>query len=177
DAFRAKAAGIKSELQKRLWDPNREFFFPMYKNDEEDKEGNRINAMTLTYQSGKFAGSPHGREEIGYVPWQFNLPDAGYEAAWKLLMDKDGFFAPFGPTTVERWDPLFKISNTCCWWSGNSWPYATSQTLKAMANLLQNYKQNVVTKDDYLKLLTTYAKTHRKNGKPYIAEACHPDTG
>ena len=34
-----------------------------------------------------------------------------------------------------------------------------------------------MTKADYLKLLTTYAKTHRKNGKPYIAEACHPDTG
>src|SRR5262249_7012512 len=47
----------------------------------------------------------------------------------------------------------------------------------AMANLLQNYRQDVVTKADYLKLLTTYAKTHRKNGKPYIAEACHPDTG
>ena len=30
---------------------------------------------------------------------------------------------------------------------------------------------------DYLKLLTTFAKTHRKNGKPYLAEACHPDTG
>ena len=80
-------------------------------------------------------------------------------------------------TTVERNDPLFQISKTCCWWSGQSWPYATTQTLKAMANLLQNYKQDVVTKADYLKLLQTYAKTHRKDGKPYIAEACHPDTG
>ena len=92
-------------------------------------------------------------------------------------MDKDYFFAPFGPTTVERHDPLFMISKTCCWWSGQSWPYATTQTLKAMANLLQNYKQDVVTEADYLKLLRVYARTHRKNGKPYIAEAANPDTG
>jgi hypothetical protein len=92
-------------------------------------------------------------------------------------MGEDGFAAKFGPTTVERKDPLFKISPTCCWWSGNSWPYATSQTLKAMANLIQGANQDVVSKADYLKLLATFAKTHRKDGKPYIAEACDPDTG
>ena len=177
DAFRAKAAGIKAELQKRLWDPKRDFFFPMYKDDEEDKEGNRINAMTLTYQSGKFAGNPHGREEIGYVPWQFNLPDAGYEAAWKFLMDPQYFFCERGPTTVERNDPMFLLQPTCCWWSGQSWPYATTQTLKAMANLLQNYDQKAVTRADYLTLLRNYALSHRKDGRPYLAEALHPDTG
>jgi hypothetical protein len=176
DAYRKKAAALKDNLQKKLWDAKRQFFFPMAMRDEE-RDGFKVKAGSLTHQTGQFAGSEFGRELIGYVPWQFNLPDAGYESAWKKVMDRDGFLAPFGPTTVERKDPLFKISPTCCWWSGNSWPYATSQTLKAMANLLQNTKQDVVTKDDYLRLLTTYAKTHRKNGKPYIAEACHPDTG
>ncbi len=175
-AFRARAAGLKERLQKKLWDPKRQFFFPMAKQDEA-REGHTVKALSLTYQTGKFAGSKHGRELIGYVPWQFNLPDAGYEAAWKPLMDRDGFFADYGPTTVERHDPLFHISKTCCWWSGNSWPYATAQTLKAMANLLQNYKQDAVSKADYLKLLQVYARTHRKGGRPYIAEACHPDTG
>ena len=76
--------------------------------------------------------------------------------------DGDGFAAPFGPTTVERNDPMFLIKKTCCWWSGQSWPYATSQTLKAMANVLQGYEQDVVTKADYLKLLRTFARTHRQ---------------
>jgi hypothetical protein len=175
-AFRARAAGLKERLQKKLWDSKRQFFFPMAKQDE-TREGHTVKALSLTYQTGKYAGSKHGRELIGYVPWQFNLLDPGYEAAWKPLMDRDGFFADYGPTTVERHDPLFHISKTCCWWSGNSWPYATTQTLKGMANLLQNYKQDVVSKSDYLKLLQVYARTHRKNGRPYIAEACHPDTG
>jgi hypothetical protein len=89
----------------------------------------------------------------------------------------DGFAAAFGPTTVERNDPMFLLKKTCCWWSGQSWPYATSQTLKALANVLQEYEQNTVTPTDYYNLLRTFARTHRKNGKPYLAEACHPDTG
>ncbi len=177
ESFNAKADEIKQQLQKRLWDPKRDFFFPMYRNDEQDKEGNVVKAMTLTYQSGRFAGSEHGREEIGYVPWEFNLPDAGYEAAWKFLMDPQYFYADHGPTTVERNDPMFLLQKSCCWWSGQSWPYATTQTLKAMANLLQNYQQKFVTRDDYLKLLHNYAASHRKNGQPYLAEAMHPDTG
>ncbi|MFO0875778.1 MAG: discoidin domain-containing protein [Gemmataceae bacterium] len=178
ETYRRKAAGLKAQLQSRLWDPKRQFFFHMFQRDEE-ANGFQVKALTLTHQTGQHAGSPFGRELIGYVPWQFSLPDAdkGYEIAWKKLLEKDGFAAPFGPTTVERKDPMFLLKKTCCWWSGQSWPYATSQTLKALANLLQEYRQEVVTPADYLKLLQTFARTHRKNGKPYLAEACHPDTG
>jgi hypothetical protein len=174
--YAAKAANLKDTLQKKLWDPKRQFFLHLAKQDEE-RDGHNVKALSLTYQTGKYAGNEHGREEIGYVPWQFNLPDAGYESAWKYLMDPNYFFAPFGPTTVERHDPQFLISKTCCVWSGQSWPYANTQTLVAMANLLNNYQQDLVSKNDYVKLLTIYAKTHRKNGRPYIAEAAHPDTG
>ena len=177
DSFRGKAAGIKKQLQTRLWDAKRDFYFPMYRDEEQDKEGNVVKAGTLTYQSGRFAGNSHGREEIGYVPWQFNLPDPGFEVAWKFLMDPDYFYADRGPTTVERNDPMFLLQKSCCWWSGQSWPYATTQTLKAMANLLQNYDQKYVTRADYLKLLHNYAVSHRKQGRPYLAEALHPDTG
>ena len=178
EAYRAKAAALKENLQKKLWDPKRRFFYPMSQRDEE-ADGVKVKALTLTHQTGRHAGSEYGRELIGYVPWQFNMPDAkrGYEVAWKKLTDEDGFAAPFGPTTVERNDPMFLLKKTCCWWSGQSWPYATSQTLKALANLLQEYDQKVVTSADYVKLLQTYAKTHRKDGKPYLAEACQPDTG
>jgi F5/8 type C domain len=177
-AYRAKAAGLKDNLQKKLWDPKRQFFFHMFQRDEE-ADGHKVQALTLTHQTGRYAGSEYGRELIGYVPWQFSMPDGdkGYEVAWKKLLDKDGFAAPFGPTTVERNDPMFLLKKSCCWWSGQSWPYATSQTLKAMANLLQEYDQKAVAPADYVKLLQTFAKTHRKNGKPYLAEACHPDTG
>ncbi|MFM7150645.1 MAG: MGH1-like glycoside hydrolase domain-containing protein, partial [Gemmataceae bacterium] len=176
--YRDQAKTIKDNLQKKLWDPKRKFFYHMFQRDEE-ADGFTVKALTLTHQSGRHAGSPHGRELIGYIPWQFNLPDGdkGFEIAWKKLLEKDGFFSAFGPTTVERDDPMFLLKKTCCWWSGQSWPYGTSQTLKALANLLQNYQQDVISRKDYLALLTIFAKTHRKNGKPYLAEACHPDTG
>ena len=56
-------------------------------------------------------------------------------------------------------------------------PLRTTQTLKGMANLLQNYQQDHVSRADYLKLLHNYAVSHRKDGKPYIAEALNPFTG
>lgn len=179
-AFRAKADAIKARLQDWLWDPKRDFFLIRFKNDElneKDFPGKPIKAGTLIYEDGPFAGSPEGRELIGYVPWQFNLPDPGYESAWKFLMSTNHFFAPFGPSFVGRNDPLFVLKKSCCWWSGQSWPYANTQTLKALANLLQNYRQEVITRADYLTLLQIFARTHRKDGKPYIAEAAHPFTG
>ncbi|MCA9062625.1 MAG: discoidin domain-containing protein, partial [Planctomycetaceae bacterium] len=120
---------------------------------------------------------------IGYVPWQFHMIPAGspQESAWKKLMNRDGFFADFGPTTVERNDPMFLLQKSCCWWSGQSWPYATSQTLKALAHLLQDAQASrtvpPLTARDYVTLLNIFARSHRKDGKPYLAEALHPDTG
>ena len=176
--YQEKAERLKDRLQTLLWDPQRQFFFPMLRDDEE-RDGHKLRARTLTYQSGQFAGSPHGRELIGYVPWQFELPDdgRGFDTAWARLTDRDAFWADFGPTTVERRDPLFLLQKSCCWWSGQSWPYATTQTLKGLANLLQTRSTTAVTSADYVKLLQIYSRTHRKEGKPYLAEAAHPDTG
>ena len=170
----ARRAGLlKVQVQQKLWDPSRSFFFHMFAHDEKDG----IKANTLTYRSGPHAGNSHGREEIGFVPWQFNLPDPGYESAWRFLMDTAYFFSAHGPTTVERHDPQFLISPRCCVWSGNEWPYATTQTLVALANLLNNYKQTVVTAADYAALFKVYTLDQRKDGKPYIAEAANPDNG
>ncbi len=178
------AAQLKDNVQQQLWDEKRQFFFHQFRDNEADgltKNGApKPNlAGTLTYQSGPFAGSNQGRELMGYIPWQFELPEKnrGYEAAWKFLNDPKFFQAEFGPSFVGRNDPLFKITETCCWWSGQSWPYATAQTLTALANVLNDYPQNVVTRADYFELLQTYTKTHRKAGQPYLAEAANSDTG
>ena len=171
--FAARAAALKRRLQRELWDPAREFFFHEFAHDEKDG----VRAKTLTWQTGPHTGDPHGRELSGYVPWQFELPDSAYSGAWRFLMDSARFYAPYGPTTAERHDPLFSVSPRCCWWSGNSWPYATTQTLVAMANLLEDYRQSYVTKRDYLDLLHVYTRTQRLNGRPFVAEGANPDDG
>lgn len=171
--YAARAATLKRRVQAELWDARRSFFLHEFARDERGG----IKAKSRTYETGRYAGNPHGREEIGFVPWQFNLPDPGHEAAWQFVMDSTYFLAPFGPTTVERGDPQFYVSPQCCVWSGNSWPYATTQTLLALANLLNNYRQSYVNKADYLRLLRTYTLTQRREGRPYIAEAADPFTG
>jgi hypothetical protein len=174
-AFDARADALRSRVEHALWDERREFFLHQFAHDEPDG----VRALTRTYETGKYADDSHGRELIGYVPWQFDLPEAGkgYERAWRFLMDTSYFLAPFGPATTERHDPQFTVSPRCCWWSGNSWPYATTQTLTAMANLLNDYRQNVVNARDWMRVFESYTRTQRKNGAPYVAEGANPFTG
>ena len=202
-AFEARAGELKARIQEELWDPERRFFFPQFAEDEpgvddpwpgsgsEDEgaaavagarraassPGAVIRAGSLTYESGPWAGSPYGREAIGFVPWQFGLPDSGYEPAWGFLMDPERFNARAGLRTTEKNDPLYYESPRCCVWSGNVWPYASTQTLTAMARLLNEYQQEEVNAADWFALFRTYALSHRKQGRPYLAEASHPETG
>lgn len=155
--YKEKAELLKSTVERILWNPADKFF-------ETSPDGQNIVGVW---------------EEIGFVPWYFDLPDPEYAAAWKQLMDPEGFYAPYGPTTAERRSPRFMFSYPHdCLWNGPSWPYATSQTLTALANLLNDYpKQNVINKKDYYTLLKNYTKSQYKDGKPWIAEDLNGITG
>ena len=177
--FRAEAAGLKKRVEDQLWDPAAKFFKVMR------------HASAPMNQYGNTAAEPCEpgmrvgvRELFGYVPWYFNLPGdrGGFEEAWRQLGDPQGFKGAFGPTVAERRHRNFKINATGCEWCGASWPFATAQTLTALANLLNNYHQTVVGKSDYFDLLNTYARSHQRTLKDgtiasWIDESLHPDTG
>jgi len=164
DLFKEKSRAIKEKLQSKLWDPNAGFFKVLSRNPD---------ARLCTT-----------RELHGYTPWFFNLPDNAYSVAWKFLMDPTKFYAPYGLTTTEQSDPGFKIEYKGheCQWDGPSWPYATSITLTGLANLLNNYSQNYISRNDYFKLLKDYANSQQlklDNGNvvPWIDENLNPFTG
>lgn len=162
--YRDKAARLKQLVQERLWNKDAAFF-------------------ETRLESGEFATV---RENIGYTPWYFDLPDdrAGYEVAWKQLMDPGGFYAPYGPTTAERRHKEFAIlySGDDCQWNGPTWPFATALTLRALANVLNGYHQTAILRDDYFQTLQIYVKSqHLKqdDGRviPAIDEDQNPLTG
>ena len=124
------------------------------------------------------------RELHGYTPWYFErLAEDRMAVAWQQLMDEDGFYAPFGPTTAEQRHRGFKVSyiGHPCQWNGPSWPFSTAITLTALANLLNSKPQSYITKADYLKVLRNYALSHRiiNDGqkKCWIDENLNPFTG
>jgi hypothetical protein len=131
------------------------------------------------------------RELMGFTPWYFDLPDhRRFDDAWVQVMSPEGFFAPFGLTTVEQRSMNFMLDygGHPCLWNGPSWPYASSITLTALANLLQAGRGNsIVSKEDYTKLLEIYLSSHRRrvnniNGSPvktlpWIDENLDPFTG
>ncbi|MCY1721966.1 exo-alpha-sialidase [Prolixibacteraceae bacterium Z1-6] len=154
--YAAKADTLKELVQQNLWNTESHFF-------ETVKE------------TGGFA---EVREQIGFIPWYFNLPAKGYENAWEQIMDTEGFNAPFGITTAERRHPEFRTHGCCkCEWDGAVWPFSTSQTLIGMANLLNNYDQNVVNDSIYFDLLETYVESQYYRGRPYIGEYLDETTG
>lgn len=162
--YEQKAQTLKRLVEERLWNP-RSVFFETLRED------------------GVHAGV---RELIGYTPWLFGLPGPrrGFEEAWRQLMDPEGFFAPFGPTTAERRHPGFQIaeSGDDCQWNGPSWPFSTTVTLKALANVLNLYPQSAVTAADYFNVLRIYARSHRlilPDGRAvaFVDENLNPFTG
>jgi hypothetical protein len=118
------------------------------------------------------------REAIGFIPWVFNLPGAEFDDAWKQLPDPEGFWAPMGITTAERRHPKFRSHGVGhCEWDGPVWPFATSQSLDALANVLRYHHQSHVTRQHFVDSMHTYAKSHRMNGTPYIGEYLDERTG
>jgi hypothetical protein len=157
--YDARAAALVTALQSTLWSPAARFFVHKYR----DGAG----------------ASFRGREEIGFVPWQFEMPASGFETAWQDTITNPAVFQTgYGPTTVEKSNAYYLYSyqrGACCHWNGPLWPYATTQTLVAMANLIDDYQQPFVDRNDYFRLLESFARSQYKNGEPYIAEALDPD--
>jgi hypothetical protein len=158
DEFDAKADNLQRLIEKDLWNNDARFF-------------------EVLRDNGKLANV---REEIGFIPWMFELPtpNNGYEEAWAQLTDVKGFQAPYGITTAERRSPYFRTHGYGnCEWDGAVWPFATSQTLDGLANVLRDYPQKVVTSKDYFDTFLTYTESQRANGKPYIGEYQDETTG
>ncbi|MDT3404527.1 MGH1-like glycoside hydrolase domain-containing protein [Mucilaginibacter terrae] len=152
--YAAKAKELKKLVQDTLWDNQASFF--------------KVKQVAKNQLAD-------AREELGYIPWYFNLPDdkAKYAEQWEQLVDEKGFNAPWGITTAERRHPGFRTHGTGhgCEWDGAVWPFATTQTLKGLANLLTNYKnKDGMSAKIFYDELHKYAASHQKRGLPYLGE-------
>ena len=159
---------LKNKMNELLWDG--EFYKAIHKDN--------LNEPTFD----NLPVTQNVKELIGYIPWQFNLAPEGYESAFKELKKADGFLSPHGLCTAERKHVryLYQADHECLW-NGYIWPFATSQTLRAIENLLTNYKQDIITESDFYNLIRQYAESHKitlPDGKSLcmIDEVKHPDT-
>jgi len=151
-----KATALRKLMLASLWDGNARFF-------------------KVRFENGQLSDA---REAIGFIPWMFNIPRRVHAAAWEQVLDPEGFKAPWGFTTAEQRHPGFRSHGTGdCEWDGAIWPFATSQILMGMANLLHGNDSSVVSRQDYFDALLTYANAHQKNGRPYIGEYQDEQTG
>ncbi len=154
--YALRADTLKQLVQDKLWNTRHGFF-----------------------ETQRTDSSANVREAIGYIPWYFNLPAAGtYDNAWKEVMDEKGFSAPYGLTTAERRHPEFRTHGVGkCEWDGAIWPFASAQTLTAMANFMNNYPQSALTDSVYFRQMELYVESQYHRGRPYIGEYQDEVTG
>ena len=154
--YNKEADDLKQLIENKLWNTKHSFF--------ETMRGDTLAAV---------------REAIGFIPWYFNMPDdKKYDEAWKQVNDEKGFSAPYGLTTAERRHPLFRSHGFGkCEWDGAIWPFASSQTLTAMANYLNDYSSPVVTDSTFFKQMKLYVESQHHRGRPYIGEYLDEKTG
>ena len=152
-----KAEELREKVHAKLWNEGHKFF-----------ETHRIDS------------SSNVREAIGFLPWYTHMAyeQPKYAEAWLQAGDEKGFSAPYGQTTAERRHPQFRTHGVGkCEWDGAVWPFATSQTLTAMANYLSDYTQPVITDSLYFAELEKYMQSQHMRGKPYIGEYLDETTG
>jgi hypothetical protein len=174
EAFAANAAAIRDAVETNLWNETMQHFIDRFK----------VNNQFVHYWD-----FIRGRELDGYVPWSFGLPDNDpkYNASWKHLLSPEKLGGPYGMRTLEPSYEYYmrqyryvtedgqKLPE--CQWNGPSWPFDTTLVLEAMANLLNDYTQDVVHAEDYVRLLRQYTRQHYLNGEPDLQEDYNPDTG
>ena len=156
--FTDKASRLQRITLATLWDAKAQFF-------------------KVRYEDGFFSDA---REAIGLIPWYFGLPrkQEGYEVAWAQLIDPQGFRSAMGLTTAERRHADFRTHGTGkCEWDGPVWPFATTQTLVALGNVLRDYPTDVISRRDYFEAFKTYVRSHHYDGLPYIGEYHDETTG
>ncbi|MBR5459468.1 MAG: hypothetical protein IKV53_01255 [Clostridia bacterium] len=145
-----KASEIQKRVEEKLWDG--EFFKAVHPADE--CFDSQIDCRDIPEEC-------NARELMGYIPWAFNLPSENREKCFELLKNDKVFNAPMGFTTADISHPRFLFyQEKACTWNGNVWPYATSYTINAVIELLNNYSQSTVTERDLYGYIKKYAEMH-----------------
>ncbi len=152
--FEANANTLEHTMESKLWNPKDEFYevlSPAANSGIRKQKKFKDNGTVL-----KLSGV---RELIGYIPWEYYQPAPSHAVAWKQLFDPQGFAGKYGPTTAERRSPRFRFpSSDQCTWNGPSWPYATTQTLLALADVLNGPPQPHIGKEQYYQLFANYVR-------------------
>lgn len=169
--FEQRASLLQRTMDILLWD---EAFYKTIPASEQSTQVWRKRPAVPVHQNV--------REMVGYVPWYFVPPTTEKAVAFAALMDSKRFASPFGLTTADQSHPRFlEPFDHECLWNGYIWPFATSQTLVACANLLHSHTAGL-TKETYYMLLRQYAQSQHRcladgTRVPWIDENLNPKNG
>jgi len=212
--YKLKADTLRHLVCTYLWNPDHQFFETRRGDvvGEASKLCNIVGEASKLCGNEVRDTLANVRETIGYIPWYFNLPQSleaspttlqsleaspttlqsleaspttEYDVAWQQLLDEQGFSAPYGLTTAERRHPEFRSHGVGkCEWDGAIWPFATSQTLTALANWINSTSNHSPLLGRggggealFFRQMQLYTQSQHHRGRPYIGEYLDENTG
>lgn len=169
--YKDKAEKLKNLINEKLWDGD--FYKAVHVDDIEDN-------VNISYKNIK--EGMNVRELIGYIPFTYGIEDENKLSVLSYLKDEKVFNAKTGFTTADISHPrfLYNISFHECLWNGYVWPYATSQTINAVNEVIKRHGEKVLTNNDLYSFILKYASMHyliKEDGTTinWIDEMMHPD--
>jgi hypothetical protein len=195
ERFSSARDNLRERILERLYDPELELFATLPLSDDgedaylatadaERRMPSDYRRMPLPRREA-VPRARRVRELIGFAPWYVGLPGEDLDAAPAVaqLTDPEGFAGSHGLRTAERRHPRygFAVRTTLprflCRWNGPSWPFATSQTLTALARIARTGATPQAA-PAFLALLRQYAASHLEpDGGYWLDEDLDPDTG
>lgn len=154
EKYTRRAEGLETLIRRRLWNPRDDFYEVV-----SPSRGSGIRREKKFVDPGTQLAFANVREAIGFIPWQYGIATPKQDVAWKQLFDPQGFNGIYGPTTAEKRHPRFRFaSSDQCTWNGPMWPFATTQILTALAELLNTRPQDSIDAQSYYELFARYVK-------------------
>jgi len=159
--FTSKAKTLRELIETKLWNPKDMFYEVM-----SPAVDSGIRKQKKFMDNGTAMKLSGVREQIGFIPWEFDIPESSHRVAWKQLFDPQGFDGKFGATTAERRNPRFRFaSSDQCTWNGPEWPFAMTQTLLALAAHENHSGPLTMAPADYYKLFSRYVLSQHQTLK------------
>lgn len=164
--YECKHRELKKLINQKLWDGD---FYKAFHYDGDDITGVfDVNPADIP------------REEIGYIPWYFDISDKDFDTPLSYLESSEHFWTPYGITTAEQNHPdfLYEVDHACLW-NGYVWPYATSQTITALIRICRANPDKSGYKQSLFRHIKDYAHSQYildEEGirRPWIDEVKHP---
>ncbi len=164
--YKKMAETLASQVNKKMWDENSEFYYDL--NRDTDEKAMVKNIVGVYPYWAEISED----DQLGGIEKLFSEEYFNTGSVFSTVSRDCPAFAPHG-----GWMGIMKSRDSCVW-DGPSWPYTNGVALEAIGRQSKLHKHKF--DKQFAKFLRKYSLQHYRNnilGQPYLVEQYHAYTG